>query len=79
MTNTLTVTVTIKNQDGEIITINESERAVPYIKEIEEQGFRNAFHDLETAVLETRKEASESAVTSYLETMSQKKSVLSQH
>ncbi|MCL1819579.1 MAG: hypothetical protein FWG36_02860 [Oscillospiraceae bacterium] len=73
MTNTLTVTVTIKNQDGEIITINESERAVPYIKEIEEQGFRNAFHDLETAVLETRKEASETVVTSYLETMSLKK------
>jgi len=73
MTNTLTVTVTIKNQDGEIITINESERAVPYISEIEEQGFRNAFHDLETAVLETRKEASESAVASYLEAMSLKK------
>ena len=73
MENTLNITVTIKNKTGEIITTSESERAVPYIREIEEQGFRTAFHDLETAVLETRKEAVENALSSYMETMSLKK------
>jgi hypothetical protein len=73
MENTLTITVTIKNKEGEVITANESERAVPYIREIEEQGFRAAFHDLETAFLESRKEAVENALSSYLETISLKK------
>ena len=78
MENTLTITVTIKNKDGEIITTNESERKVPYIEEIENQGFRTAFHDLETAILESRKEASEQALSSYLEEISLKKLQMSQ-
>ena len=69
----LTTTVTIKNEQGEIITQSESERAVPYIDEIEKRGFRAAFHDLETAVLETRKKAGEEVVSTYLENMSLKK------
>jgi len=73
MKNTLTITVAIKNEDGETITMKESERAVPYIREVEEQGFRSAFHDLETAVLESRKEAVDAAMSSYLEEMSLKK------
>ena len=73
MENTLTITVEIKNKEGEVITLSESERSVPYIQEIEEQGFRNAFHDLETAVLESRKEAVDQALSSYLETISLKK------
>jgi len=79
MENTITITVTIKDREGEIITISESERGVPYIREIEEQGFRTAFHDLETAILESRKEASENALTSYLGTMSLKKRNLRQY
>ena len=78
MENTLTITVSIKNKDGEIIAINESERAVPYIKEVEEQGFREAFHDIETAILESRKEAVDGALSSYLEEMSLKKQEKSQ-
>lgn len=73
MENTLTITVTIKNKDGEVINSSESERAIPYIREIEEQGFRSAFDDLETAILESRKEAVEEALSSYLETMYLKK------
>ena len=73
MENTLTVTVTIKNKAGEIITSSESGRMVPYIEEIEKEGFRTAFHDLETAVLESRKEASEQALSSYIGEMSLKK------
>jgi hypothetical protein len=78
MENTLTITVTIKNKDGEIITTSESERMVPYIEEIEKQGFRASFHDLETAILESRKEASEQALSSYLEEISLKKLQMSQ-
>lgn len=78
MENTLTIAVTIKNKEGEIITLGESERSVPYIREIEEQGFRAAFHDLETAMLESRKEAVEYALSSYLGTMSLKKPNLNQ-
>jgi len=69
----LTTTVTIKNENGEIITQSESEREVPYIEEIEEQGFRASFHEMETAILETRKEAGEEALSTYLESMSLKK------
>ena len=77
MKNIMTITVAIKNEEGEIITMEESERAVPYIKEVEEQGFRSAFHDLETAVLESRKEVVDAAMSSYLEEMSLKKRHLS--
>jgi hypothetical protein len=78
MENKLTITVSIKNKDGEIIATNESEREIPYIREVEEKGFREAFHDLETAILESRKEAVDEALSSYLETMSLKKQELRQ-
>jgi hypothetical protein len=78
MENKLTITVTITNSEGEVIATKGSERAVPYIKEVEERGFRSAFHDIETALLESRKEVSDAALSSYLETMSLKKPNLSQ-
>ena len=67
MSKKLKITVTIEDEQGEAIITSESKRDVPYIGEIGEQGFRAAFHDLETAVLETRKEAGEKAVSEYLE------------
>ena len=73
MAKTMKITVSIEDENGETIVASTSERAVPYIKEIEDQGFRSAFHDLETAVLEGRKEASDKAVSKYLESISQKK------
>jgi len=73
MENTLTITVSIRNNEGEIIAISESERPIPDIEEIEEQGFRASFHDMETAMLESRKEVTESALSSYLEALSLKK------
>lgn len=69
----LKITVAIEGEDGELIVTSERERTVPYIKEVEEQGFRSAFHELETAVLESRKEACDEVVSEYLENMSQKK------
>jgi hypothetical protein len=73
MAKKLQITVRIQNENGETIVTKTSERSVPYIKEIEEQGFRAAFHELETAVLESRKEACDGAVSEYLAEMSEKK------
>ena len=73
MAKTMQITVSIKDEKGNIIIEKASERYVPYIEEIEKQGFRAAFNDLETAVLEGRKEASDGAVSEYLEIMSKKK------
>jgi len=52
---------------------NICERPVPYIEEIDAEGFRAAFHDLERAALESRKEACELTIAEYLEVMSKKK------
>jgi C4-type Zn-finger protein len=73
MSKKLKITVTIEDEEGKAIITSESEKEVPYIGEIEDRGFRTAFHELETAVLETRKEAGDKAVSDYLEFMSQKK------
>lgn len=73
MSKTMEITITIKDENGEPIVSRTSNREVPYIEEIETHGFRAAFHELETAVLESRKEVSESAVSEYLEAISQKK------
>lgn len=73
MAKTMEIVITIKDEKGDSIVTSTSERSVPYIEEIETQGFRTAFHELETAVLESRKEASESAISEYLEAISQKK------
>jgi len=73
MSKVLTITMAIKNENGETIVLNESERTVPYVEEVENQGFRAAFNELETAVLESRKEVSEKTISDYLEDMSKKK------
>jgi len=73
MPKTMQISVTIKDENGEPIVTNTSERTVPYIDEIDAKGFRSAFHDLETAVLESRKEVCDNAVSEYVEIMSQKK------
>ena len=64
------ITITVKDENGEAIVTRTSERKVPHIAEIESQGFRAAFHELETAVLEGRKEASDGAVSGYLKAIS---------
>jgi len=70
--NTIEITVRIKDENGKTLVNNTSERAVPYIDEIDMRGFRAAFHDLETATLESRKEACELTISEYLESMSKK-------
>jgi len=73
MSKTMEIIVRIKDESGESIAESQREREVPYIGEIEEQGFRTAFHELETAILEERKVASDEVVSEYLEHMSKKK------
>lgn len=76
MSKKIKITVEIQDEAGETIVSNVQERPVPYIEEIEKQGFRAAFHELETATLETRKVACELTVAEYLEIMSKKKPYL---
>ena len=59
MSKKLKIIMMIKDENGETLVSQTSERDVPYIEEIETHGFRNAFHDYETALLESRKEASD--------------------
>ena len=73
MPKRMRISVTIEDESGNAIVTTSNERKVPYIEEIESQGFREAFHDLETAVLESRKEVCDEAVSQYLEEISQKK------
>ena len=73
MSNKMEITIKITNEDGEVLVKRSSEREIPYIKEIDEQGFRKAFDDYETAVLESRKEVSDNATSEYFEMASKKK------
>jgi len=73
MAKRMQITVSVQDDNGEVITSKTSERMVPYIDEIDSQGFRVAFHELETAILESRKEVCDDALSEYLEIMSQKK------
>ena len=79
MSKKLQIIMMIKDENGETLVSQSSEREVPYIEEIDSQGFRSAFHDLETAVLESRKEASDGIVSEYLELASKKKQKRTQH
>ena len=73
MPKMMRISVAIEDENGEELVTKASERTVPYIEEIEAKGFRSAFHDLETAILESRKEVSDSAVSEYVGIMSKKK------
>jgi hypothetical protein len=73
MPKKMEISIKIVDENGEAIVSKTSKRSVPYIEEVDRQGFRAAFHELETAVLEGRKEVSEGAVSEYLAEMSQKK------
>ena len=46
MAKIIEFSVIIKDESGDVITSNTSERTIPYIEEVEAQGFRAAFHEL---------------------------------
>jgi hypothetical protein len=69
----LRISVEIIDDDGNKLIKAVSKREIPYLKEFEREGFDSAFGELETAVLEARKEASEEAVSQYITNLSKKK------
>ena len=68
----LKISVEIIDDDGKSMVKTVSKKNIPYIKEFERDGFEAAFDELETAVLEARKEASEAAVSEYVSKLSKK-------
>ena len=63
------------NEDGSIITESEQTATVPGIEEMEKEGFRAAFHQLETTVLETTDSTRQTAVSELLEELSKKNGI----
>ena len=60
------------DEDGQIVAESERTATVPGIEEIEKEGFRSAFHQLETTVLETTDSTRQAAVSELLEELSKK-------
>jgi len=60
------------DESGEKLISTTSEREMPYMEEFWRDGFSVAFNDLETAVLDARKEASEAIVTEVVEQIGKK-------
>ena len=73
MGSKMQITVRIKNEDGTEIIESSCEHDLPNIKEIETEGFRPSINKIDKSFLEARKEATEAAVTEYLEEISKKK------
>jgi hypothetical protein len=72
MPQKMTITVEITGANGEIVK-QTRERELPDMEEFDKQGFRKSLDDIETAVLEARKEVSDEAVSEYLSSISKKK------
>ena len=73
MSNIMEFSITIKNENGEEIVVKKGSREVPFVEEIEAKGFRDAFDDYETAVLELTKETRDAVTAEYLKEASKKK------
>jgi hypothetical protein len=73
MSNIMEFAITIKNENGEDIIVKKGSREVPFVEEIEVKGFRDAFDDYETAVLELTKEIRNAVTADYFEEASKKK------
>ena len=73
MSSKMEMMIKIINEEGEKIEKRIS-REIPDLREFEEKGFRSAFGEMETAVLESRKRVSEEILERYMEEMSKKKS-----
>jgi len=67
------ISIEFIDDNGESIVKTAGERDVPFWEEMEAKGFRDAFHDIETAALELTKEARDTAVEEYLAEASKKK------
>lgn len=70
------IIIRITDEKGKQILESSRERNIPFVEEFDEQGFRKSFDQIEAAVLETRKEVSEEAISEYMKKVSKKKSGL---
>jgi hypothetical protein len=64
---------TFYNEDGSIISESERTASVPGIEEIDKEGFRAAFNQLENTVLETTNSTRQTAMSGLLDELSKKK------
>jgi hypothetical protein len=69
----ITLTATIKDKNGEEKVTVTSSKAIPDTDDFEKHGFRQAFHELEGAILETRNEVTAKVIERYLGEGSKKK------
>lgn len=61
------------DEEGNIIAESERTGTVPGIEEIDRDGFRTAFHDLEVTVLDLTDTTRQDAVSDLMEELSKKK------
>jgi hypothetical protein len=73
MSKIMEFSITIKDENGEEIVVTKGSRKVPFVEEIEVKGFRDAFDDYETAVLELTKETRDAVTAEYFKEASKKK------
>ena len=73
MSKIMEFAITIRDENGEEIVVKKGSRKVPFVEEIEAKGFRDAFDDYETAVLDLTKEMRDGVTAEYFEEASKKK------
>ena len=73
MAKKMEIMIKITNEDGSEIVKVSNQRDIPYMEEFDTQGFRQSFGQIETAVLEARKEVSDEAISTYMSEISKKK------
>jgi hypothetical protein len=73
MPQKMKITISIEDENGQEIINSASERDLPTLREFEAQGFRPSLNQIDKAVLEARKEATDKAIEEYLEDVSKKK------
>ena len=74
MTSKMTVTIEIVQEDGHVVRQTRTED-IPGYEDFKRNGFSDSFDKIETALLEARKKVSDTAVESYLNEISKKKSM----
>jgi len=78
MSKVMEFAITIRDNNGEELVVKKGSREVPFVEEIDAKGFRDAFDDFETAVLELTKETRDAATAEYFRKASKKKQKVAQ-
>jgi len=73
MAVTMKTVTSFYDEEGNLITESERTAMVPGIEEIDRDGFRAAFHELEVTVLDITDDTRETALSGLLKEYSKKK------